>query len=454
MKNCAILFSLFLFTLISCSETSSDSPIIAEDGVENSEDKTNFSASLRELSDEEYPDNPDITVRHDKCVETTMKSIEFNRKGELFDVFLIPDSAKDDTAHLFEIDLMEFIPTIPEYVRDDEYLSLISIVNQEWNRNQVKWQDDQLKTASHEENCVVNGEKVTRMDLARNCLNSYLWEVFLYADVDGSNKVFYHGWFDFPKDLYHELYAKRNGKKFDEVADFLENWKNPPSKKVNLSKLRSVKSTYNPSYKDESDLMYPLAGERKKKQIGVVTPAKFSKMSDFYSDASTFATFTPPGFYNRADPRTTELGRFQKLEGVIYRKTETNLGARSEFHFNYSDKKGRKTQFIIGGLDLSTLPRLSTEEANSGHQFSMGIGNHPFYEDYALHEDICSLTNPNFGILLDGNGKWLDSHYIGIDGPLLHLDKDDPNKLHVWILSFERHALIAHYILDLAHDMK
>ena len=450
MKNCASLFGLFLFTLISCSETTSSDKIASNTNSEaSSEDKINFSASLRELSDEEYPDNPDITVRHEKCVETTMKSIEFIRKGEMFDVFLIPDNTKDDTAHLFEIDLMEFIPTIPEYVREDEYMSLISIVNQEWNRNQVKWQDDQLKTASHEKNCVVNNEKVTRMDLARNCLNSYLWEVFLYADVEGSNKVFYHGWFDFPKDLYHELYAKRNGKKFSEVADFLENWKNPPSEKINLDILRSVISETVPNYTNESEVMYPLEGERKKKQIGVVTPIEVTKMSDFHTDASTFATFTPPGFYNRADPRTTELGRFKKLDGVIYRKTQTNRGERSEFHFNYSDDKGRKTQFIIGGLDLSTLPQLSAEEANSGHQFSMGIGNHPFYEDYALHEDQCSLTNPNFGVLLDENGKWLDSHYIGIDGPLLHLDKDDPNKLHVWVLSFERHALVAHYVLDL-----
>ena len=388
MKNCAFLFSLFLFTLISCSETTSSDKIASNTNSEaSSEDKINFSASLRELSDEEYPDNPDITVRHDKCVETTMKSIEFIRKGKMFDVFLIPDNTKDDTAHLFEIDLMEFIPTIPEYVREDEYMSLISIVNQEWNRNQVKWQDDQLKTASHEKNCVVNNEKVTRMDLARNCLNSYLWEVFLYADVEGSNKVFYHGWFDFPKDLYHELYAKRNGKKFSEVADFLENWKNPPSEKINLDILRSVISETVPNYTNESEVMYPLEGERKKKQIGVVTPIEVTKMSDFHTDASTFATFTPPGFYNRADPRTTELGRFKKLDGVIYRKTQTNRGERSEFHFNYSDDKGRKTPFIIGGLDLSTLPQLSAEEANSGHQFSMGIGNHPFYEAYALQED-------------------------------------------------------------------
>ncbi|MFK7785822.1 MAG: hypothetical protein AB8B56_11935 [Crocinitomicaceae bacterium] len=451
MKNCAVLFGLFLFTLTSCSETDTQDSIESEVQSEGENEVENyFSASLRELSDEEYPDNPDITVRHEKCVETTMKSIEFIRKGELFDVYVIPDNTDDDTAHLFEIDLMEFIPTIPEYARDDEYLSLIAIVNQEWNRNQVKWQDDQLKTASHEENCVVNGEKVARLDLARNCLNSYLWEVFLYTDVNGSNENFYHGWFDFPKDLYHELFAKRNNKQFDEVADFLENWQNPPSKKINLSKLRSIISQSAPRYADLSNEMYPISGERKKKQIGVITPTEVTKMSDFHTDASTFATFTPPGFYNRSDPRTTELGRFKKLEGVIYRTTQTPLGEHSEFHLNYSDDQARKTQLVIGGLDLSTLPRLSTDEANSGHQFSMGIGNHPFYEDYALHENKCSLTNPYFGVLLDENGNWLDSHYVGIDGPLLHLDKDDPNILHIWILSFERHALVAHYVLDLS----
>lgn len=450
MKNCGLLFGLFLFTLISCSEVTSDTLTEnTSEGVSNSENETVFSASLRELSDKEYPDNPDITVRHDKCVETTMSSIEFIRKGELFDVYVIPDSPQDDTAHLFEIDLMEFIPSIPEYVREDNYLSLIAIVNQEWNRNQVKWQDDQLSTALHNENCTVNGEKVTRFDLARNCLNAYLWEVFLYADVDGANKVFYHGWFDFPKDLYHELYAKRNNKSFSEFADFLEDWKNPPSKKVDLTTLRKVNTETSPEYTNESDVMYPIAGERKKKQIGVITPTDITKMSDFYSDASTFATFTPPGFYNRADPRKTELGRFEQLDEVVYRTTETSLGERSEFEFSYSDKLGRKTRFIIGGLDLSTLPKLSSEEANSGHQFSMGIGNHPFYEDYDLHENQCSLTNPSFGLLLDENGKWLDSHSIGIDGPLLHLDKDDPTKLHIWILSFERHALIAHYVLKL-----
>ena len=75
----------------------------------------------------------------------------------------------------------------------------------------------------------------------------------------------------------------------------------------------------------------------------------------------------------------------------------------------------------------------------------MGIGNHPFYEDCNSHCQLSSKENPYFGVLLDNEGNWLDSHAVGIDGPLLHLDKNNPNILHVWLLSFERHALVGHY---------
>jgi hypothetical protein len=75
----------------------------------------------------------------------------------------------------------------------------------------------------------------------------------------------------------------------------------------------------------------------------------------------------------------------------------------------------------------------------------MGLGNHPFYEDCKAHDECCSKRNPYFGVLLDSQGNWLDSHKIGIDGPLLHIDDKNENILHVWLLSFERHALVGHY---------
>ena len=52
-----------------------------------------------------------------------------------------------------------------------------------------------------------------------------------------------------------------------------------------------------------------------------------------------------------------------------------------------------------------------------------------------------------FALLTDENNNWLDSHYIGIDGPLLHWDENEEGLLHLWILAFERHAFVGHYTI-------
>lgn len=79
----------------------------------------------------------------------------------------------------------------------------------------------------------------------------------------------------------------------------------------------------------------------------------------------------------------------------------------------------------------------------------MGIANHSFYEPYQLAISSTYDKNPYYGFILGNGGKWLDSHYIGIDGPLLHWDDKEENVLHLWLLSFERHAFVGHYKLYL-----
>lgn len=439
-----IKFGFLLLAIVFISSCNSN------ETVELSNDlKEQFIAELTELSDEEYPDNPDITVRHEKYVDTKMNSIEFVKSGELFDVIVIPSNTEDDTVFMGGIQLMEFIPTVPECSKGDDYMSLISIVNQEWNRNQVKWVGEDLIKITPK-TFVVNGEKVTRIDLARNCLNSYLWELFFYAEVDGKDKVFYHGWFDFPEELYKGLFHERNNEDFEKYAKYMEDWRDPENLHLELSKIRPLILEMIVPFTNKSDEMYPLQGERKKKQIAIIYPEEYTKMSDFHTDSALFATFSQPGFYNRKDPRTTELGRFKHLYNVRYRQTGLNESKNDELRFEFARENGELTQFVFGGIQFDDLPLLSTIDANSGSQFSMGIGNHPFYEDCNAHEELCSKNNPYFGVLMDAKDNWLDSHKIGIDGPLLHRDADNPNLIHVWLLSFERHALVGHYVVDLS----
>lgn len=62
------------------------------------------------------------------------------------------------------------------------------------------------------------------------------------------------------------------------------------------------------------------------------------------------------------------------------------------------------------------------------------------------------MKSPYYAILPNLQSRWPDSHKVGIDGPLMHLDEEDPSLLHLWILSFERHALIRHYGAKLASE--
>jgi hypothetical protein len=82
----------------------------------------------------------------------------------------------------------------------------------------------------------------------------------------------------------------------------------------------------------------------------------------------------------------------------------------------------------------------------------MGISNHSFYNSYSDLLKYSSKQEPYFAFLLDKDGNWLDSHDVGIDGPLFWLDEKDPTKLHLMILSFERHSFVGHYIIDLPKE--
>ena len=85
----------FLGIITSCAdETSFDKP-----ETEASETSSNI-AVLTELSDEDYPDNPDLIVRHSKYTTSVMESVEFIENGSKFDIVVYPSESGDDTVKL------------------------------------------------------------------------------------------------------------------------------------------------------------------------------------------------------------------------------------------------------------------------------------------------------------------------------------------------------------------
>lgn len=397
------------------------------------------SFAIKNLSDQDYPDNPDIGFRSKGYHEDLFEEGRIAKNAEHFHWDFSFLTKESDTILLKDVDVSELIPTIPDDVKSNEYLSYISCVNQEWNRNQVKFIDNEF---------LATLPGIVRVDLARNCLNAYLWEVILYIEEEGQVLPYSHGWFDFPHDLYAQLFEEKNDIPFTKYKEPLENWIDPESKGVDLSLLREVIDTLEMDVHDRSDNMYPLKAARKKKFKEIIYPETFSTMRDLQSDSTLFATFTPPGFYNRKDPRTTELGRIHELQSAELYQTEKESSGKSlhELQLSFSHKDNESTTtLVVGGIDFDEIPVLEESEANKGWKNSMGIGNHSFYESYEKHIATKAQDSPYYGLILDEDGKWLDSHKVGIDGPIFHFSDQEKSVLHLWILSFERHALVGHY---------
>lgn len=399
--------------------------------------------SVTNLTDQDYPDNPDIGYRSKDYQSHEINFITAENKGDTA-MSLAINTIGEEWIKFDHVDLLEFIPSIPNHLKNDEYLSLLAVVNQEWNRNQVRFSAEDF---------VCKDNTIQRVDIARNCLNSYLWEVIVYKLEDGSIVPYTHCWFDFPKDWYQRMFEIRNGQSFSKYAEYLENWKDPASDDVDLFAFRRfVDAAGNMvlTYKAEVDTMYPLEGARLKKRKEVIFPKDFQTMKDLQSDSTLYATFSQPGFYNRKDPRTTELGRLDSLMFIEINQvvSEADGEVYEEIEMRFLHNNGQdQTAVLIGGVDMDKLPTLEYFEAVNGWKNSMGFSNHTFYETRKEHEAYSSKKSPYYAMLLDGEGKWLDSHKVGIDGPIMYWDKQ--GLLHIWLLSFERHSLVGHYVLKL-----
>lgn len=78
----------------------------------------------------------------------------------------------------------------------------------------------------------------------------------------------------------------------------------------------------------------------------------------------------------------------------------------------------------------------------------MGIGVPPFYQSYVDLQKMPPHTSPYFSLLLDEQDGWVDHHQFAIDGPVMHRDEVNPDLLHLYLLSYERHSLIAHFVIN------
>ena len=407
-----------------------------------------YQASIQELTDQQYPDNFQIENRTELWNKYDHNLFQIVRNdSNHFTIKILPENSSSDTIILDHINILTWIPTIPNHIVSDKYLSQIGIVNAEWNRQQVSFYRDEFKIAGENE----EHNNTFRIDLARNCLNSYAWEVITFTLDNGEYKPMYHGWFDFPKTLYRELFNEVNKGKltFEEYVDYLENYKELEKNNINFEVLRTVNEEIIVPFEDHRMNGYPMTGARKLKYKNIVYPVNPLTINDMLTDSTTYSTFQWPGYYDKKDPRPTSLSKLGIAKKVIIRNTNSNNQANDPcFEFDITFARNTDTNYltriVIGGVRMEELVQMPIEDYNDAYKKPMGIGNHSFYEgfQYAMSNPVSK--SPYYGFIIDNQGKWVDSHFFGVDGPILHLDDDDPSILHFWLLSFERHALVTH----------
>lgn len=409
--------------------------------------------TLRAFSNAEYPEDPEersFAFGNYPHRKLRIQQIE----GTRFRFLVEPGSDHATTIELTEIDLAHIVTAVPPWVKSDPDLTKVGLIDREWNRQQVSFRRDSPHVRLHEGGDGFEQRSFSRVDLARNCLNAGLWELLLFTVENGEERVYEHVWFTFPLGLYKQLFEQVNGLSYWSYWWSLEHWVDPSGTPIRLSRLRTIEREWALTAGTRWDEAPLWLGEQRLKQKNVLTPPVYT-YRDWYRQPVQFASFIPPGRYSVAHPRDTQLHYLAELTGATLRQVRTPAGPHTRYEIELafkSSRTGDPTRLIFGGLDLRSLPTAAPDHYERGWQVPMGIGNPSFFESYEDVRAESPLQRPFYGFHLDAQDRWLDHHAVGVDGPLLHWDADDPSTLHLYLLSYERHALLNHFVITCPKD--
>lgn len=405
--------------------------------------------AVREFDKKEYPDDPALLSSYHG--QYSHQKLILKQKDQThFDFVFLPTNAKSATITFKNIDASLMTPGLPNWARNSNGNLRIALTDRGWNRQQVSFPVAQFIQVAGGDGSEKNN--LYSAELAKNCLNAGLWEVQLYTFEAGEKKLYYHGWFTFPLGFYKQLFEFNTKLSYWKTWYYLEHWVNPAGLKLNLSELRQVKHEKSVSAKFDPDENVPFEGEQKRKYKNIVAKG-LNTWSDFFSNqAIAFSTFVPPGIYRLDKPWKNEYWRLADFNGAILRNViSPGIPNKTlqELVLLFSDRKGDKSQFIISGFDINQLPHLNPKDYSKGYFMLMGIGTPTVHQEYQTCQKEPPDKSPFFSVYLDPEDKWINHHDVAIDGSILFLDKTDPKNMHVYLVSYERHSLIAHYIINL-----
>lgn len=419
------------------------------------DDRPRQTVALTTFTAREYPDSPESRSRLSDRFQHRRLVIE-RLGGTRFRFMLEPASAQATSIELRDVDLALFVAAVPPWAKTDPDLTKIGLIDREWNRQQVRFPRNSPHVQVYEGGDGLEQRALNRIDLARNCLNAGLWELLLFTKEDGEDRVYEHLWFTFPLGLYKQLFEKVNGLSYWSYWWKLEHWVDPSGTPIRLDRLRTVEREWSVEATAQWDEPVAALGEQARKRKNILTPVP-ATYRDWYRQPVRFASFISPGIYSRAQSRDTQLHYLAEVTGATLRRVTNPTGSKplAEIELAFrSLQTGEVTRLILGGFDLATLPTASSKDYDQGWQAPLGIGNPRFFESYEQALISPPTQRTFYGFHLDAQNRWLDHHAIGVDGPLLHWDAADPSRLHLYLLSYERHALLNHVVLAIPSELR
>ncbi|HBE20879.1 MAG TPA: hypothetical protein DEG17_18055 [Cyanobacteria bacterium UBA11149] len=410
-----------------------------------------MSVNLKELSNSDYPANAAPLSKNFQRY-ANRELIIIKRDDTHFDFVLQPKDNKTAKIVIKNIDLSLLTPKPPEWTKKDPGLEVIALTDREWNRQQVSFPAD----SAHIEITGGDGfeqKNLAEVALANNCLNAGYWEVLLFTKEDNNKSMYYQGWFTFPMGHYKDVFEKINNISYTKHLWRLEHWQDPAGTIVNTKMLREVIDEKEIAVNFPLDERIIASGEQARK-VRTTLATNLTTWGDFYSGKHDikFATFRPPGYYDAKTPWQNEYWRIGKFDKGIVRniKPAGNQPNSQEIELTFRDTKtNEQNRLIISGVNLKDLPKLPLEQYNKGLYMPMGIGVPPFYQNYSDLEKSHPDKSPYFNVLLNSQDKWIDHHKLALDGVAMHLDKDNPNLVHLYLLSYERNTVIGHFSFTL-----
>jgi hypothetical protein len=408
---------------------------------------------LRSFSNAEYPEDPEarsLVFSNYPHQHVRIQQIADTR----FRFLLQPASPHATVIELTEVDLAHLVAAVPPWVKADANLTKLGLIDREWNRQQISFHRDSPYVQVHSGGDGFEARAVSRVDLARNCLNAGLWELLLFTVEEGEERVLEHTWFTFPLGLYKQLFERVNGLSYWDYWWSLEHWVDPSGTPVRLTEIRTVIKEWPVTVGTSWDEQPMAHGEQRLKRKNILAGPVHS-YRDWYTQPIQFSSFIPPGYYSLAHLRGTQLHYLAELTGARLRKIRLQDSDKSlsELELMFKDNKSHEvTRLVFGGLDLAVLPALLPDDYQKGWQVPMGIGNPSFFEPYEQVLLYPPLHRTFYGFHLDAQDRWIDHHAVGVDGPLLHRDAGNPSLIHLYLLSYERHALLNHFVITCPRD--